>query len=34
MADLADKPGYRLDKDALGPVYVPSDRLWGAQTPR
>jgi fumarate hydratase class II len=34
MADLADKPGYRLDKDALGAVYVPSNRLWGAQTQR
>jgi len=31
---MADKPGFRLDKDALGPVYVPSDRLWGAQTQR
>jgi fumarate hydratase class II len=34
MADLAARPGYRLDKDALGPVYVPDDRLWGAQTQR
>jgi fumarate hydratase class II len=34
MADLAVKPGFRLDKDALGPVYVPADRLWGAQTQR
>jgi fumarate hydratase, class II len=34
MADLAAKPGYRLDKDALGPVYVPDKRLWGAQTQR
>ncbi|HTZ69518.1 MAG TPA: class II fumarate hydratase [Acetobacteraceae bacterium] len=34
MADLPEKPGFRLDKDALGPVYVPADRLWGAQTQR
>jgi fumarate hydratase class II len=34
MASLAEKPGFRLDKDALGPVYVPSDKLWGAQTQR
>jgi fumarate hydratase, class II len=34
MADLTAKPGYRLDKDALGPVYVPNDKLWGAQTQR
>src|SRR3712207_9540209 len=25
---------YRTDKDSLGPVQVPSDRLWGAQTQR
>ena len=25
---------YRLEKDALGEVRVPSDRLWGAQTQR
>jgi fumarate hydratase class II len=34
MAPLADKPGFRTDKDALGPVYVPDDKLWGAQTQR
>jgi fumarate hydratase, class II len=25
---------YRIEKDALGPVRVPTDRLWGAQTER
>jgi fumarate hydratase class II len=34
MAALADRPGFRTDKDALGPVYVPDDKLWGAQTQR
>ncbi len=34
MATLPDKPGFRTDKDALGPVYVPADKLWGAQTQR
>jgi fumarate hydratase class II len=34
MAALADKPGFRTDKDSLGPVYVPDDKLWGAQTQR
>jgi len=24
----------RIEKDALGPVEVPADRLWGAQTQR
>ena len=26
--------GYRVDKDSLGEVRVPEDRLWGAQTQR
>jgi fumarate hydratase, class II len=26
--------GYRIDKDSLGEVRVPSDALWGAQTQR
>ena len=26
--------GYRIDKDTLGEVKVPSDKLWGAQTER
>ena len=26
--------GYRVDKDSLGEVRVPNDRLWGAQTQR
>ena len=34
MATLADKPGFRTDKDSLGLVYVPEDKLWGAQTQR
>src|SRR5437016_6840213 len=25
---------YRVEKDALGEVRVPADRLWGAQTQR
>ena len=29
-----DDTGFRTDKDSLGPVRVPSDRLWGAQTQR
>jgi fumarate hydratase class II len=28
------RPGFRKDKDAMGPVWVPADRLWGAQTQR
>jgi fumarate hydratase class II len=31
---VSDKPGFRMEKDALGPVAVPADRLWGAQTQR
>ena len=27
-------PSYRIEKDALGEVRVPADRLWGAQTQR
>ena len=27
-------PGFRIDKDSLGEVQVPADRLWGAQTQR
>ena len=34
MAALAEKPGFRTDKDSLGLVYVPEDKLWGAQTQR
>ncbi|MFC0284626.1 class II fumarate hydratase [Camelimonas abortus] len=30
----ADSPRMRIEKDALGPVEVPADRLWGAQTQR
>jgi fumarate hydratase class II len=28
------RPGFRKDKDAMGPVWVPDDCLWGAQTQR
>ncbi len=27
-------PGARLEKDSFGPIEVPADRLWGAQTER
>ncbi len=32
--DYTPKPGFRMDKDALGPVQVPDNVLWGAQTQR
>ena len=25
---------YRIEKDTMGPVKVPADKLWGAQTER
>lgn len=25
---------YRIEEDALGPVKIPADALWGAQTQR
>ncbi len=25
---------YRIEKDTMGPVKVPADRYWGAQTQR
>jgi fumarate hydratase class II len=28
------RAGFRKDKDAMGPVWVPADCLWGAQTQR
>ena len=34
MSRLADGSEYRTDKDSLGEVMVPADRLWGAQTQR
>jgi fumarate hydratase, class II len=36
MTDAADVPidDFRLDKDSLGEVRVPANRLWGAQTQR
>jgi fumarate hydratase class II len=27
-------PGTRIEKDSFGPIEVPADRLWGAQTER
>src|SRR5262245_35723600 len=27
-------PGYRVERDSLGEVRVPADKLWGAQTQR
>ena len=27
-------PGFRMEKDAMGALPVPADRLWGAQTQR
>jgi fumarate hydratase class II len=27
-------PGYRVERDSLGEIAVPEDRLWGAQTQR
>jgi fumarate hydratase class II len=26
--------GYRTETDSMGPIEVPADRLWGAQTQR
>ena len=34
MDPTAAAPGFRLEKDAMGSLPVPSDRLWGAQTQR
>jgi fumarate hydratase class II len=31
---MTDEGGFRIDKDSLGEVKVPADRLWGAQTER
>lgn len=31
---MADDGAYRTDKDSLGEVRVPAERLWGAQTQR
>jgi len=33
-AGAASVPDFRIEKDALGEVRVPADRLWGAQTQR
>ena len=34
MAKASATAGVRIEKDALGEVAVPADRLWGAQTQR
>ncbi len=31
---MTDKPGIRIEHDAFGPVEIPADRYWGAQTQR
>ena len=31
---MSDNNDFRIDKDSLGEVRVPADRLWGAQTQR
>ena len=27
-------PGFRIETDSMGPIEVPADRYWGAQTQR
>ena len=27
-------PDFRTEADSLGPVQIPADKLWGAQTQR
>ena len=34
MENQVNKPEMRIEKDSLGEVEVPADRLWGAQTQR
>ncbi len=31
---MAKSPAYRTERDSMGPVRVPADRYWGAQTQR
>lgn len=31
---MSDKTNFRIEKDSLGSVSVPNDKLWGAQTQR
>jgi len=31
---MADTPNTRTETDAFGPIEIPADRLWGAQTQR
>src|SRR5437762_1867216 len=34
MAASSDLPAFRVERDALGEVRVPAERLWGAETQR
>lgn len=34
MRKLSEESNYRIEKDFLGEIKVPSDKLWGAQTQR
>ncbi|UEM19479.1 class II fumarate hydratase [Skermanella mucosa] len=31
---MAEKPAFRTESDSFGPIEVPADRYWGAQTQR
>ena len=31
---MADKQTFRTETDSMGPIEVPADRYWGAQTER
>ena len=31
---MADTPAFRTETDSFGPIEVPADRYWGAQTQR
>jgi hypothetical protein len=33
-SDASGEKGFRKETDSLGEVYVPADKLWGAQTQR
>ena len=33
-SDALGEKGFRKETDSLGEVYVPADKLWGAQTQR
>src|SRR5262249_36352819 len=34
LASMAAAPATRIERDTFGPIEVPADRLWGAQTQR